>query len=258
MVAPDVPGWAVLLYLTLIFVVFIFVLVKYPSHLYPISDYGSSDEFRKALTLGTLSLAATNKSARDAAAATENIVEDTHVEALFAISPWRGGLIGEFIATLIEFIVKLTRGSIAKSKRLLSHMSSRRKRILWVDDHPDNNRLERIAFREIGIQCDLARDTKEALDLLGRREYSAIISDFSRQNKRAGYQLLDHVRQDRTANALPFFVYTSRAARAPRSSDANQPEGWTNEPQELFEDIARHVLGSAGASLAEAGSEGGA
>ena len=55
----DVPGWAVLLFLALVVGLFVFVLVKYPGHLYPISDYGSPDEFRKALTLGTLDLAAT-------------------------------------------------------------------------------------------------------------------------------------------------------------------------------------------------------
>jgi len=206
----EVPGWAVLLFLALVVGLFVFVLVKYPGHLYPISDYGSPDEFRKALTLGTLDLAATTRSVKEIDSPAVNLVK-----------------------------------AIPASVEIIPRQDAWKKRILWVDDQPDNNRLERLAFRRIGIQYDLACNTEEALALLRRRQYRAIISDFSRKHETAGYRLLDEVRQDRDANALPLFIYTSAAAPAPRSAGANQPQGWTNEPQKLFVMITEHLFRSA-------------
>lgn len=49
-----------------------------------------------------------------------------------------------------------------------------------VDDRPDNNTYERDAFESVGITFTLARSTAEALQVLGKDRFAAIISDMGR------------------------------------------------------------------------------
>lgn len=82
------------------------------------------------------------------------------------------------------------------------------KAILWVDDEPLNNVFEREAFERLGMKIDFARSTSDALDLLKRREYDAIISDMSRpEGPRSGYDLLAQVKRIRPT--VPFVLYSS-------------------------------------------------
>src|SRR5579875_2316113 len=75
-------------------------------------------------------------------------------------------------------------------------------RILWVDDHPSNNRRLVESFERTGILVDLATDTDQALERIALRPYTAIISDMGRPpDMQAGYTLLDRLR--RTGNATP-------------------------------------------------------
>jgi CheY-like chemotaxis protein len=53
-------------------------------------------------------------------------------------------------------------------------------RILWVDDHPDNNRLEEKVLNDIGIDVRRATSTKEALSLLPGLKPDLIISNIMR------------------------------------------------------------------------------
>jgi TIR domain len=67
-----------------------------------------------------------------------------------------------------------------------------RRSILWVDDRPGNNVLERQSLRQYGFEFDLAQSTLEALDSLRGRRFDLIISDMGRPpDPRAGYTLLD-------------------------------------------------------------------
>ena len=54
-------------------------------------------------------------------------------------------------------------------------------RLLWVDDNPDNNIYERIMLASLGVVIDLSLSTNEALVMLARQPYDAIISDIERQ-----------------------------------------------------------------------------
>jgi TIR domain len=63
--------------------------------------------------------------------------------------------------------------------------------ILWVDDRPNNNVLERQAMKAYGIDCTLALSTGEALARLRNNKFDAIISDMGHPpDQRAGYTLL--------------------------------------------------------------------
>jgi CheY-like chemotaxis protein len=78
---------------------------------------------------------------------------------------------------------ELARGAITRASR--NALAITGARILWVDDRPDNNKLERQVLETIGIEVFLAEDTKEALVLLPRVRPDLIISDIIRENDKA-------------------------------------------------------------------------
>jgi DNA-binding NtrC family response regulator len=114
-----------------------------------------------------------------------------------------------------------------------------RRRILWVDDRPDNNTNERRAFEAMGITFALARSTQEALAILSKERFAAIISDMGRrEGPREGYVLLDAVRA--TDQRTPFFIYAgSSAPEHKREAVERGAQGSTNRPQELFDMVVQ-------------------
>jgi CheY-like chemotaxis protein len=117
-----------------------------------------------------------------------------------------------------------------------------RRRILWVDDRPDNNIYERAAFESVGVTFTLSESTNEALDILSKTKFAAVISDMGRrEGPREGYLLLDALRGrgDRT----PFFIYaSSNAPEHKRETSQHGGQGCTNNAQELFQTVTRAVL----------------
>lgn len=113
--------------------------------------------------------------------------------------------------------------------------------ILWVDDRPNNNIYERQAFEALGVQFTLARSTVEALEILKRIRFSAIISDMGRkEGPREGHVLLKALRE--MDSETPFFIYAgSNAPEHKREAAENGAQGSTNNPQELFNLVARHL-----------------
>lgn len=86
-----------------------------------------------------------------------------------------------------------------------------RREILWVDDNPDNNIYERNALESVGIEFTLATSTREALDILSRKRFAAIISDMGRkEGPREGYVLLETIRAKDAKT--PFFIYAGSNA----------------------------------------------
>jgi hypothetical protein len=79
--------------------------------------------------------------------------------------------------------------------------------ILWVDDNPNNNVYERMAFEAFGIRFDLALSTDEAMSLLQRNDYDAVISDIARhEGNDAGIRMLH--RMARQVNHPIVIFYT--------------------------------------------------
>jgi CheY-like chemotaxis protein len=118
-----------------------------------------------------------------------------------------------------------------------------RRRILWVDDRPDNNIYERQVFESLGLTFDLAESTDEALERLSDNRYGAIISDMGRrEGPREGYRLLDAVRSSDTKT--PFFIYAgSNSPEHKREAARHGAQGSTNMPNELV-DMVTEALSS--------------
>ena len=114
-----------------------------------------------------------------------------------------------------------------------------RRRILWVDDRPDNNTYERQVFESLGLTFDLALSTDEALERLSSSRYGAIISDMGRrEGPREGYRLLDAVRTSDTIT--PFFIYAgSNAPAHKREAAEHGAQGSTNRANELVDMVTR-------------------
>ena len=108
------------------------------------------------------------------------------------------------------------------------------KRILWIDDRPDNNRFERQALEAFGVRIDLSTSTDDALQKTRQRSYDLIISDMGRPpDARAGYTLLDELR--RTGDKTPFIIYAgSRAPEHVEEARRHGAIGATNMPQDLI------------------------
>ena len=80
-------------------------------------------------------------------------------------------------------------------------------RLLWVDDNPDNNTVERQYLEQHNVTVYQVRSTEEALISLELYEYKAVISDMGRDGEvLAGLNLLKTMRAKH--NATPFFLYT--------------------------------------------------
>jgi DNA-binding NtrC family response regulator len=110
---------------------------------------------------------------------------------------------------------------------------------LWVDDRPENNRLEQRALRELGLEVQPATSTEEALAVLDRQPFDVVISDMGRPpDPRAGYTLLEKMRErnDRT----PFVIYAgSRAPEHVAEARQRGAIGTTNRSSELVQLVAQ-------------------
>jgi CheY-like chemotaxis protein len=117
------------------------------------------------------------------------------------------------------------------------------KSILWVDDRPDNNRHERLAFESLGLEIKLAESTDEAMRALDSGRFGAIISDMGRrEGPREGYKLLELVRVH--DKRTPFFIYAgSRAPEHEREAIARGAQGITNVASDLL-NMVTEALGS--------------
>jgi CheY-like chemotaxis protein len=115
-------------------------------------------------------------------------------------------------------------------------------RLLWVDDMPSSNRLERSALENMGMVVELSTSTKDAqAKLRRRRAYDVVISDMGRpESPRAGYDLLEWMR-DRHDDT-PFVVYST--SNSPTHFDEAVRAGAvgsTARPQELVDMILRSL-----------------
>ena len=110
-----------------------------------------------------------------------------------------------------------------------------RKLVLWVDDNPDNNIIERQSMAAYNIDFVLSRSTDDALAQLRTQRFDAIISDMGRPpDPRAGYTLLDALRGN--GDQTPFFIYAgSRAPEHVREGYRRGAQGTTNMGDELLQ-----------------------
>jgi CheY-like chemotaxis protein len=110
-----------------------------------------------------------------------------------------------------------------------------RKLVLWVDDRPDNNIIERQSMAAYNIDFVLAQSTGQALAELRKQQFDAIISDMGRPpDSRAGYTLLEAVRG--SGDQTPYFIYAgSRNMAHVREALSRGAQGTTNMGDELLQ-----------------------
>lgn len=88
-------------------------------------------------------------------------------------------------------------------------------RVLWVDDHPQNNAKERRFLEDRKIAVYQVETSEDALALLAMYEYGAVISDMNRDERPlAGLELVGEMR--RRSDRTPFIVYTVVPSAAQR------------------------------------------
>jgi CheY-like chemotaxis protein len=111
----------------------------------------------------------------------------------------------------------------------------RQKVVLWVDDRPDNNIIERHSMAPYNIDFVLAQSTGQALAELRKQQFDAIISDMGRPpDSRAGYTLLEAVRG--SGDQTPYFIYAgSRDPAHVREARSRGAQGTTNMGDELLQ-----------------------
>jgi CheY-like chemotaxis protein len=115
--------------------------------------------------------------------------------------------------------------------------------VLWVDDNPDNNVFERQAFESVGVRFVLSETTADALRILSRRTFDAIISDMGRrEGPREGYALLDALR-GRDDDTPLFFYASSNAPEHKRETREHRGQGCTNDGRELFDMVTKVIFG---------------
>ena len=109
-----------------------------------------------------------------------------------------------------KIILDLSRQStITVSDKHYSKSSiSKSKKILWVDDYPQNNVYPMQILKEQGVEFDLALNTKKALELINSNEYDLIISDMGRgDDSTAGLTLLRELYKKNIK--VPVIIYAS-------------------------------------------------
>jgi len=121
---------------------------------------------------------------------------------------------------------------------------AKKSRILWVDDIPANNSVEKESFEALGIEVISATNTEQAIDILRTKRFDLVISDMGRPpDQRAGYTLLSKMHELKIH--IPFLIYAAGGSIPEHRIEAMNrgARGSTNRATELFE-MALRVLGA--------------
>ena len=136
-----------------------------------------------------------------------------------------------------------TIGNVAKRsviERLKTHADLlAAARIVWVDDHPENNAALIELLREFKASVDTPRSNPEALRLLGESQYDVVISDVGRDDEGPGSDLkgieLARAVFERSGQRVLLFTTRFDPARVPGLSD--------EERLRLVIEVERSVFG---------------
>ena len=84
-------------------------------------------------------------------------------------------------------------------------------RLLWVDDHPENNAVLTASLRSRGYVIVEVLDTASALEAFVPGAFDAVVSDMGRDRADAGVDLTERIRK-RDA-AVPILIFCSIGAK---------------------------------------------
>ena len=130
----------------------------------------------------------------------------------------------------------------AEMKHLVALAPLDAERILWVDDHPENNAYEVSRLVAKGRFVRQVRSTNEALAALAHEHFDKVVTDMERGENgkvepQAGLDLLEQMRVNDIA--VPVFVYCSSQSVGRYQSKllAAGAAGITASPVQLFEQL---------------------
>jgi CheY-like chemotaxis protein len=156
------------------------------------------------------------------------------------------------VSSLRAQLESLAPGSAAdgSASRIASRVAQLR-RILWVDDHPENNAYEVAALRGRGVQITTVKSTSEAEDAIASGQpVDVIVTDMGREedggfHPHAGLELIEHLHAREPS--APVVVYTSAAAlsRVREQALAAGAYGATASGTELLDLLSRLGCGDA-------------
>lgn len=120
--------------------------------------------------------------------------------------------------------------------------SKKKSRVLWVDDRPENNVMERRTLEHYGVEVLVALSTDQAMALLATNDISLIISDMGRkEGPQEGYVLLEKVR--RADKDMPFYIFAgSPDPKHAEESLRRGAQGNTCYPDVLLDMVMKSLL----------------
>jgi CheY-like chemotaxis protein len=103
-------------------------------------------------------------------------------------------------------------------------------RLLWVDDHPENNAWERELFRSLGAVIVSVESTRSALACLQTETFDLVLSDIRRDDESIdGVEGAMQIQAARPTVPIVFYVQSLTSTRIPEPAS-----GITDEPNELL------------------------
>jgi CheY-like chemotaxis protein len=103
-------------------------------------------------------------------------------------------------------------------------------RVLWVDDHPENNAWERELLRSLGVAIVPVESTRSALASLKAEPFDVMISDIHRDNEPVdGIEGAKQVRDAMPTLPIVFYIEHVTSTQIPEPAS-----GLTNETNELL------------------------
>ena len=116
------------------------------------------------------------------------------------------------------------------------------KKLLWVDDHPENNEYVSQLFGSLNIIVETSTSTDDALSKLAKTDYAVVITDMRRGvEDTAGYDLLAKIR--RRNYKIPVVIYSASSNPAfQQEAKQRGAFGETNDPTELVSLVTTAIL----------------
>jgi CheY-like chemotaxis protein len=144
----------------------------------------------------------------------------------------------------VEFIETSISGFFETMNRLSQIHLLNHKKILWVDDHPEWNKFERVAFEALGIDVTTSLSSVDALYRLKAETYDLLISDvFSDIGLPKGFNLLGDIQKENLN--VPLVFYTgSITPDLKKKAENSGAFGIEDSPAKLFAVVIKGLLKS--------------
>jgi CheY-like chemotaxis protein len=105
-------------------------------------------------------------------------------------------------------------GLMTNAPETKSSVSAAGKRILWVDDHPENNGSLQAALADQGFEIQNALTTEAALQLYAPSTFDFVISDMARgMDRSAGLSIAKNIKSKDPAQKLAIYSGVNNAKR---------------------------------------------